>query len=69
MPTGTVKWFNTTKGYGFIRPADGSKDVFIHITAVQRAGMTGLTEGQQLEYELTQGKDGRTAAANIKTVE
>ena len=69
MPTGTVKWFNTTKGYGFIRPADGSKDVFIHVTAVQRAGITGLTEGQQLEYELTEGKDGRTAADNIKAVE
>ena len=56
MPTGTVKWFNATKGYGFIQPEDGSKDVFVHITAVQRSGMTGLAEGQKLTFELETGR-------------
>ncbi len=66
MPTGTVKWFNVTKGYGFIEPADGGKDIFVHITAVQRSGMEGLTEGQKVSYELEEGRNGRLAATNLK---
>lgn len=66
MPTGTVKWFNVTKGYGFIEPADGGKDIFVHITAVQRSGMEGLTEGQKISYELEEGRNGRLAATNLK---
>ena len=68
MATGTVKWFNTTKGYGFIAPEDGSTDVFVHISAVQNSGMTDLQEGQQVEYELEAGKNGKTAAINLKAV-
>ena len=67
MATGTVKWFNTTKGYGFIRPDDGGADVFLHITAVERAGMPAPAEGQKLDYELQQDpKRGRVFAANVK---
>lgn len=65
MPTGTVKWFNVTKGYGFIEPEDGGKDVFVHITAVQRSGMEGLNEGQKVSYELEEGRNGRMAATNL----
>jgi CspA family cold shock protein len=65
MPNGTVKWFNATKGFGFIQPADGGKDVFVHISAVERAGLSGLNEGQQVAYEL-QEERGRTAAVNLK---
>lgn len=65
MPVGTVKWFNATKGFGFIRPEDGSKDVFVHISAVQRAGLQTLREGQRVQYDLTPGRDGRTAAENL----
>ena len=65
MPTGTVKWFNATKGYGFIEPEDGSKDAFVHISAVERAGLGTLREGQQVQYELRQGQDGRSAAENL----
>ena len=68
MPTGTVKWFNTTKGYGFIEPSEGGKDVFVHISAVERAGMTGLADNQQVEYELIEGKDGRQMAGDLKSV-
>jgi cold shock protein len=68
MATGTVKWFNTTKGYGFIAPDDGATDVFVHISAVQNSGMTDLQEGQQVEYELEAGKNGKTAAINLKAV-
>ena len=68
MATGTVKWFNTTKGYGFIAPEDGATDVFVHISAVQSSGMTDLQEGQQVEYELEAGKNGKTAAVNLKAV-
>jgi CspA family cold shock protein len=65
MATGTVKFFNTQKGFGFIQPSDGSKDVFVHISAVQRAGMQTLNEGQKVSYELATER-GRTAAVNIK---
>ena len=68
MATGTVKWFNTTKGYGFIAPEDGTTDVFVHISAVQNSGMTDLQEGQQVSYELEEGKNGKTAAVNLKAV-
>ena len=66
MPTGTVKWFNTTKGYGFIAPDSGGKDVFVHISAVERAGLTGLADNQKVEYELQSGRDGRESATDIK---
>ena len=65
MTTGTVKWFNATKGFGFIQPEDGGKDVFVHISAVERAGLRGLNEGQQVSFEL-QNERGRTAAVNLK---
>jgi len=66
MPTGAVKWFNATKGYGFIQPDEGGSDVFVHITQVQRAGLDGLTDGQKVAYELETRRDGRTAAADIR---
>ncbi len=65
MATGTVKWFNPAKGYGFIEPEDGGKDAFVHVSAVERAGLPGLREGQKVEYELTQGRDGKMAAENL----
>lgn len=65
MATGTVKWFNPAKGYGFIEPEDGSKDAFVHISAVERAGLTTLREGQKVEYELVPGDKGRSAADNL----
>jgi cold shock protein len=65
MATGTVKWFNPVKGFGFIAPKDGSKDVFVHISAVERAGLSGLNEGQTVEFELERGRDGRMSAANL----
>ena len=66
MATGTVKWFNPTKGYGFIQPQDGGKDVFVHISAVERAGLSSLNEGQVIEYELVSNR-GKQAAENLKT--
>lgn len=69
MATGTVKWFNPTKGFGFIQPEDGSKDVFVHISAVEQAGRTTLNEGQRVEYELTPGRDGRSSAENLVVAE
>ena len=66
MPTGTVKWFDTTKGYGFIQPSDGGKDAFVHITEVQRSGLDGLTEGQKVSYELVKGRGGKMAASNLQ---
>ena len=66
MAQGTVKWFNATKGYGFIQPSDGSKDVFVHISAVERAGLANLNEGQTLSYELERGQQGKTSAVNLK---
>lgn len=65
MPTGTVKWFNPTKGYGFIEPEDGSKDAFVHISAVERAGLDSLREGQKVSYELQPGRDGKFSAENL----
>ena len=69
MPTGTVKWFNPTKGFGFIQPDDGGQDAFVHISAVEKAGLTTLNEGQKVEYELTAGRDGRSAADNIVAID
>ncbi|MCK0149187.1 cold-shock protein [Marivita sp. S6314] len=66
MPNGTVKWFNTTKGYGFISPDDGGKDVFVHISAVQQSGLEGLTDNQKVSFEMTEGRDGRMMASNIE---
>jgi CspA family cold shock protein len=68
MQTGTVKWFNATKGYGFIAPDQGGADAFVHISAVERAGLTTLTEGQRLSYELQTGRNGKAAAANLRVV-
>ena len=69
MPTGTVKWFNPVKGFGFIVPDDGSNDAFVHISAVERAGLTTLNEGQKVEYELQPGRNGRMAAGNLQIIE
>lgn len=66
MPTGTVKWFNTTKGYGFIEPDEGGKDVFVHISQVERSGLTGLQDNMKIDYELTEGRDGRKMAGELK---
>jgi CspA family cold shock protein len=66
MPTGSVKWFNATKGYGFIQPDEGGSDVFVHITQVQRAGLDGLSDGQKVSFELETRRDGRTAASEIR---
>jgi CspA family cold shock protein len=69
MTTGTVKWFNAAKGYGFIEPEDGSKDAFVHISAVERAGLSSLTEGQKVSYELQPGQNGKSSAENLSIVE
>ena len=69
MSVGTVKWFNPSKGYGFIEPTDGSKDVFIHISALERAGIGSLNEGQKNEYELVPGNNGKTSADSVKLVD
>ena len=66
MGVGTVKWFNSTKGYGFIEPEDGGADVFVHITAVQASGMDGLEEGQKLSFDLEEAKNGKTNAVNLQ---
>ncbi len=66
MSTGTVKWFNSTKGYGFIQPDDGSADVFVHVSAVEKAGLGNLAEGQKLSYALEKGRTGKMSAVNLK---
>ena len=68
MPIGTVKWFNPAKGYGFIQPEDGSKDVFVHISAVERSGIGNLREGQKLSFDIERGQQGKTSAVNLKSV-
>ncbi|WMT87573.1 cold-shock protein [Pelagibacterium sp. 26DY04] len=69
MITGKVKFFNTTKGFGFIQPDQGGQDAFVHISAVERSGMSTLTEGQAVSYELEKGRDGRSSAVNIRPAE
>lgn len=68
MPNGTVKWFNQTKGYGFIAPDEGGADVFVHISAVQAAGMRGLNENQKIAYEMETGRNGKQSATNLKSL-
>ncbi|MCG8548315.1 MAG: cold-shock protein [Alphaproteobacteria bacterium] len=69
MATGTVKWFNPTKGYGFIQPDDGSKDAFVHISAVERAGLDTLSEGQKVQFELVPGRNGKSSAENLQVLD
>ncbi len=69
MATGTVKWFNPTKGFGFIQPSDGSADAFVHISAVERAGLSSLAEGQRVSYELQTGRNGKKSAENLSIEE
>ncbi len=69
MTIGTVKFFNTTRGFGFIQPEDGSKDAFVHISAVERAGLSSLSEGQKISYELQPGQNGKSSAENLSVVE
>ncbi len=69
MPNGTVKWFNPTKGFGFIEPEDGSKDAFVHISAVEQAGLSSLNEGQKVSYELQPGQHGKSSAENLSIIE
>jgi CspA family cold shock protein len=68
VATGTVKWFNASKGFGFIQADDGSKDVFVHISAVEKAGLSTLNEGQKIQYELQKGQDGKTSAGDLKSI-
>ncbi len=69
MTTGTVKFFNTQRGYGFIEPEDGSKDAFVHISAVERAGLTSLNEGQKVSYDVQPGQNGKSSAENLSVIE
>ena len=69
MATGIVKWFNLSKGFGFIEPSDGSKDAFVHISAVERAGLRSLNEGQKVSYDLQSGQNGKTAAENLSLLD
>ncbi|MDG1936381.1 MAG: cold-shock protein [Paracoccaceae bacterium] len=68
MPSGTVKWFNTTKGYGFIAPDGGGNDVFVHVSAVERSGLTGLADNQKVSFELQEGRDGRQMASDLVVI-
>ena len=68
MSTGVVKWFNATKGFGFITPDGGGQDAFVHISAVERSGMAGLAEGQKVQFELQKGRTGKTEATNLKAI-
>ncbi|WGF90071.1 cold-shock protein [Marinivivus vitaminiproducens] len=68
MATGTVKWFNTQKGFGFIQPDEGGKDVFVHISAVERAGLSNLAEGQKVSYDLEKDRQGRSSAVSLRTL-
>ena len=69
MATGTVKWFNPAKGFGFIQPSDGSRDAFVHISAVERAGLSSLNEGQKISYELQAGQNGKSSAENLSVID
>ncbi len=69
MATGTVKWFNATKGFGFIEPDEGGKDVFVHISAVERAGLQGLADNQKIQYEMIAGRDGRESAGELQLLD
>ncbi len=69
MAKGTVKWFNSAKGYGFIEPEDGSKDAFVHISAVERAGLSTLNEGQKVSYEIQAGQNGKSSAENLSVID
>ncbi len=69
MATGTVKWFNSVKGYGFIQPEDGGSDAFVHISAVERAGLSTLNEGQKVSYELQPGRNGKSSAENLSLID
>ncbi|MEO1292530.1 MAG: cold-shock protein [Pseudomonadota bacterium] len=69
MATGTVKWFDATKGYGFIQPDDGSKDAFVHISAVERAGLSGLKDNQKVSYELVTGRNGKASAEDLQVLD
>ncbi len=69
MPSGTIKFFNTAKGYGFIRPDDGGKDVFVHISAIERAGLVAPNEGDKISYDIEQDRQGRAAATNLRNEE
>lgn len=69
MATGTVKWFNLSKGFGFIEPSDGSKDAFVHISSVERAGLTSLREGQKVSYDLQAGQNGKSSAENLSIID
>ena len=66
MSKGTVKWFNTTKGYGFIAPEDGGKDIFVHISALEQSGLTGLADNEAIEFDMIEGRDGRKMAGNLR---
>ena len=69
MATGTVKWFNAAKGFGFIEPEDGSKDAFVHISAVERAGLMTLSEGQKISFDVQPGRDGKSSAENLSLLD